>query len=99
MGATINQCLPIGLPGGAWACESHHSTMQSMPILAAQPPSLPSCLVNLEKSAQLLAGLDALLERLDRDADVRELEEQAEADAAAEAGQASSLGLGAWGWC
>lgn len=55
--------------------------------------------MNLEKSAQLLAGLDALLERLDRDADVRELEEQAEADAAAEAGQASRWGLGAGGWC
>lgn len=51
--------------------------------------------MNLEKSAQLLAGLDSVLERLERDADVRELEEEAEALAEAEAGhQASAWGTG-----
>lgn len=51
--------------------------------------------MNLEKSAQLLAGLDSVLERLERDADVRELEEEAEALAEAEAGhQASGSGMG-----
>lgn len=48
--------------------------------------------MNLDKAAQLLAGLDTLLERLDRDADLQELEAEAERDA--EAGQVGGLGVG-----
>ena len=48
--------------------------------------------MNLDKAAQLMAGLDTLLERLDRDADLQELEAEAERDA--EAGQVGGLGVG-----